>query len=518
MRILNLCLFGFCLLFFAFFASTDLALPGPQYDEASHACLTVDMLNPQNPFSPTYSFYLLGRPLPFGTDPHTGASKAYLLLPFFSLFGPSVEVQRGVTLLMGALALLFCYLFVLKACGSWPAFWTLLLLSLDSAFIFYSKLDAGPIIEKLMWMMFCLWSFGEWGRTQKKSYLLLGVVGSVIGMYSHIAFIWFTVVSLTSVFLFYRKEILDLLKRKERFFIGGASIWMFAFFFYWLIGARDLLTLPILGLGGTFKMMERLATQGGIIPDVLGDTFEMLIQTRPLTDLFFLISVIFLLCFFRTKVVRFLMVMVTLLFIQMSFTPGAILPHRIMMLYVFFPILGGVTVAEALRILRNWKRSFSLKQILAAGVVFLAIFSMMSQILFTQEAIHAIHRTGGTGPWSDEIYRLADFLREERAERAICIDWGFRKNLFLLTKGALLLEEPFWRWEDEKKMEEEFGRMENLPAKTFFLLHPRPYGVRGFPTVHQFKALVTRAGKKPTLRRTFYEKNGRPIYLVYTLE
>lgn len=103
MRALHLSLLGLCLLLFTSFATTDLALPGLQYDEASHACLTLDMLNPKNPFSPTYTITLFRQPFPFGTDPHTGASKAYIFYPFFLLFGPGVESQRSATLLFGGI-------------------------------------------------------------------------------------------------------------------------------------------------------------------------------------------------------------------------------------------------------------------------------------------------------------------------------------------------------------------------------------------------------------------------------
>lgn len=511
---------GFFLWFFTFLASRDLSLPGIQYDEASHACLTIDMLKPKNPFSLAYTLTLFEQPFPFGTDPHTGATKAYLFLPFFSLFGPSVGTQRAVTLLLGVLTLLFCTLFVRKAFGAWPALFTLLLLSTDTAFLFYAKLDAGPIIEKLMWMMVCLWSFLEWGSRRKFYFLLIGLCGTVIGIYGHIAFIWFVLASFTSLFLFYRREIRNLLGetgKKEKIAIGLATLLGIVVFFYWLIGARDLLALPVLNTPGVLANLERLATQAGIIRDVLGEYFQGSIRTRPPADLFFIAATVFLLARKPVRPVKFILVLIATLFLQMSFTPGAILSHRIMVLYIYFPMLAGISLKESFALFRSHRLESRFRRVFAVAVICLAVLSVSGQMLLTREVIRAIRDTGGSGPWSDEIYRLADYLKEKR-KGVVCIDWGFRKNLFLLTKGEILLEEPFWKWENEQAMESDVSQMSHSPGSRLFLLHPEPYWVLGFPTVRQFEKIVARSGARAVLQKTFYEKKGKPVYLVYAIE
>jgi hypothetical protein len=476
------------------------------------------MLTPKNPFSPVYTLHVLGRPLPFGTDPHTGASKAYIFLPFFSFFGPSVAMQRSMTLLMGDLALVFCYFFMVRVAGVWPAFWALLFLSLDSSFIFYSKLDAGPIIEKLMWMMFCLWSFSEWGKSQKYGYLLLGFLGATAGMYGHIAFVWFIAAAVLSCSLLFRKEIRRFVGRRELTLMSLAFIVILTFFLYWLVGARDLLKLRILNIGGTLGILEQLATRGGIISDVLGEFLNGWIKTRPLTDLFCGASILFLVCYFRSRPVLFFLTLSSFLFLQMSFTPGDIPSHRIMMLYVFLLLLGGIAITESLRNLRMRGSLLRIKRLFSGAIVFLGIVSLVGQATFIKEAIYAIRETGGTGRWSDAVYSLADYLKEKKWDKVVCIDWGFRKNLFLLTRGEILLEEPFWHWEDEQKMEEELTRMSRSSTGVLFLLHPDPYWVRKFPTVRRFEKIIERAGAKAVLRKTFFEKSGKPVYLAYTVE
>jgi len=78
MQTFHLCLLGLCLLLFTSFATTDLALPGPQDDECVHACLAMDMMHPPYPFG-HYRLRIGNHPFPFGVDSHTGALKAYML-------------------------------------------------------------------------------------------------------------------------------------------------------------------------------------------------------------------------------------------------------------------------------------------------------------------------------------------------------------------------------------------------------------------------------------------------------
>lgn len=406
-----------------------------------------------------------------------------------------------------------------RSYGVWPACWALLVLSLDSAFIFYAKLDVGPITEKLMWMMLCLWTLSEWGRSRKYPYLFVGLMGAAIGMYSHISFIWFILASSSSLFLLFRKEIRTLPGKRDRFSIGIAAVLLSTFFLYWLIGARDLLRLPILGFSGTLVLLQRLATEAGGIPDILGERFRELIRVRPISDLFFVVSTVFLLSSVRDRAVKFILILMSFLLIQISLTPGAIPAHRVMLLYIFFPMVAGLSIEKSIRSLCSGGDDRIVKWFFSGIVVVLAILSLGGQLLLTKEVTRAIKTSGGTGVWSDEIYHLAEYLKKGKWKKVVCVDWGFRKNLFLLTKGEVLLEEPLWEWEDAQKMEEDLKRMSRGAERgTLFLLHPEVYWVGGYPTVEQFEEIVRQSGATAVRQKTFYEKNGKPVYFVYVIE
>jgi len=332
----HLLLLGLCLFLFTASATTDLALPGPHEDESYYPSIAIDLMRPPYPFG-HYRLHLGDQPFPFGQSPHVGALEAYLQWPLFGLFGPSVPLARLFTISLGLLVLVFCYLFLSEHFGLWGAFCATLLLSLDSSFIFYSKLDAGPIVEKLLWMLICLWVFGRWVRVHRTRYLIAGILAGVFGIYSHIAFIWFTLACFGAGLLFYRDEIFRLCKRPAVYIVIPGTVCFFAIFFYWLIGDQILLSKGPPGFSGAFVMFERVSVLGGIIPDVLLGGYSRAIpilafKTRPITDLFLFASTLFLICYYgkRSKFMRYLFFVAGIIFLEISWTPGdfVFLPHE----------------------------------------------------------------------------------------------------------------------------------------------------------------------------------------------
>jgi hypothetical protein len=58
--------------------------------------------------------------------------------------------------------------------------------------------------------------------------------------------------------------------------------------------------------------------------------------------------------------------------------------------------------------------------------------------------IGGLHRTGGVGPWSDAIYRLARELPQKYGAQEIeILDWGLENNLYVLTDARLHTREIY---------------------------------------------------------------------------
>lgn len=519
MKIFHLFLLGLCLLLFTSLATTDLTLPGPQTDECEHAVLAIDLLRPKFPFSQEYSLRIGNQPFPFGTSPHSGALKAYLLWPLFALFGPSVEVMRLFTIFLGLLTLVFFYLFAKELFGFWPAFWTTLLLSLDSSFIFYSKLDAGPIMDQLVWVTFGFWNFAKWRKTQRSIFLILSLLSGLFGIYSHIAFIWVLFASPLALWSVAPGELKKCLRRPLFPWVIRLFLFSSAIFLYWLVGQYRTtpdLHFKMAGFSSILLMFKRLTTQAGIVPEVLTgrrlESFQPIFHIRPLTDIFLIGSILFLLRYDKTKRMRCLMFFLVIGMIAMVLTPAqlSLYPHRMMLFYIFLILLAGVAVSKSLTTLRRFRHSSAGEWVIASAVALLFCVSLVGQSLLVREVIHEIRKTGGRGVWSDAIYGLSDYLKKGKWDEVVCLDWEFKRVLFLLTKGEMLFQEIG----DIEAFERREKRVEN--AGSLFLLYSEPYFWYGV-LVSEFEEVVRGRGQELILERPFHQRDQQTVYLLYRI-
>ncbi len=532
MRIAPLLLVGLCLLLFTASATTDLALPGPQDDEVKHGALAVDLLRPPFPYSRDYTLRLGDQPLPFGISPHSGAFKSYLLWPLFALFGPTVELNRGLSIFWGLLILIFSYRFLAEHAGRWPALVAIFFLALDSSFIFYSKLDEGPVVEILLWMVICLWSFARFGRTRQWEYLTIGLIAAVLGMYSHITFIWFVLPCFLAVPILFFKELRTLLNKRVLPLFIPAALCFLAIFFYWCIGNRRLLSNQPPGWTGVFVIFERLATQGGIVPEIFFGRFMNKnlpipgIQTRPLTDLFLIASVPFLAYRqgLKSRFLRFCFLVALMMLGGIAFTPMGTVGssmyrfHRLMPFYLFLIFFAGTSVYEAILSFVRFKREPWHVRLIALGLLLLALFSLGGQVALKWELDRAIRRMGGKGFWSDGIYSVAETLERGKWEKTICFDWGYA-SLVLLGKGKIPLGIPPWdvyTASDDERLRRLSQMMQKASPQVLFLLNPvRKY--KGSVSVQELHETAEGIRKKVRLEYLFHDREGDPIYAAYTI-
>ena len=525
--ILHLFLLGLCLVLFTYFATTDLALPGPQDDESHHAVLAIDLLRPPFPYSPHYTLHFGRQPFPFGVCPHAGALKAYLLWPLFAFWGPSVELARSLNIFFGLLALAFCFSFVLGHFGHFAAFCATLLLALDSSFIFYSKIDESSVIEQIFWLFVLLWAFGRFYRNQRLRDLGIGLSAGILGTYNHITFIWFLVASLFVGVLFFPRELSKLFKKKAVYLVIPGALLILTIFFYWLIGGRKLLFTRPPGVLGAFVMFERLSTAGGVLPDVLSGRFTDIlfipgIRIRPLTDVLLIVCPLFLLYqgAFRSRVMRFLFLVAGVILLEISLTPRTftLRIHRMFFVYIFLILLAGVAVAQSGKVLKNFKAHPTKFSLISLGVVLLTIASIIGQVSLKQEADRRIRQTGGKGFWSDGIYTVAEALEREKWENTVCLDWGYASLIFL-TQGEMPLSPMPWSiYVDQKtKWAKLIQLVHETSPRTLFLLKPSRKPGSPAVTLQEFKEAVQESGKEARLEHLFCDREGDPLYMAYTI-
>ena len=108
----------------------------------------------------------------------------------------------------------------------------------------------------------------------------------------------------------------------------------------------------------------------------------------------------------------------------------------------------------------------------------LATCILGSGALTTAQDHRSLAQSGGQGFFSDAIYTLANDLEQAEQPRIAALDWGFTRNLQLLTRGHLKIEE--WFTYTSQPGEEIEALLDKL------VVQPRPAVPRSCPSHHGF--------------------------------
>ena len=141
--------------------------------------------------------------------------------------------------------------------------------------------------------------------------------------------------------------------------------------------------------------------------------------------------------------------------------------------------------------------------------------SILSLDLLVDYSYHRdLAKTGGGSTFSDAIYSLTDYL-EARNDKVVAMDWGFRRPVQFLSHERVdpieaygLDPAPTPRFYETLR---EFLR----DPDTLYLFHVREG--TAYPRHDAFFAEAKVAGKEVVLERTFYHRNGLPVYEVYSV-
>lgn len=193
-------------------------------------------------------------------------------------------------------------------------------------------------------------------------------------------------------------------------------------------------------------------------------------------------------------------------------------------LLILLPLPQIVIAAFAVMLTRRWsvwlaKRADA--RILLNLRVLPALLIVGAIIYLDLGVDYSYHRdltaTGGGSTFSDAIYSLVDYL-EERDQKVIAMDWGFRRPVQLLTEGRIDPVEAYGL--EEPPQERFYVALRQMLAEpgNIYLFHPRePRSASAYPRHEQFFAEVKAAGKEAVLEKTFYHRDGVPVYEVYSV-
>jgi Dolichyl-phosphate-mannose-protein mannosyltransferase len=125
--------------------------------------------------------------------------------------------------------------------------------------------------------------------------------------------------------------------------------------------------------------------------------------------------------------------------------------------------------------------------------------------------------TGGSSTFSDSIYALATFLdtRDPRP-KVVSLDWGIKRPIQLLTHERVNpLDAYGYEATPSPATIEGIGALVH-ESGNLYLFHDAQAGI-AYPRFDLFRQKAQEAGKQPVLERTFYSRNGLPVYEVYSL-
>ncbi|MBC8264765.1 MAG: hypothetical protein H8E47_11650, partial [Anaerolineales bacterium] len=208
---------------------------------------------------------------------------------------------------------------------------------------------------------------------------------------------------------------------------------------------------------------------------------------------------------YRTKAV-FLLSMSALILVQSSFTVSGLgATHLLIMLP-----LPQLVIALFMETLYRVITPKMLPSVLM-GVVVLAL---TAQDLRVDSLYHqALQRSGGTGRFSDASYELAKYLEDNHLTSPLAVDWGFKNNIQILTKGEVNPVEIFqYSWNPGEEFSREASQHLSDPNHVY-LFHAEEF--TSFDRYDAFKRTVREANKAIQLERTFYQRDGTPVYYLY---
>jgi hypothetical protein len=120
--------------------------------------------------------------------------------------------------------------------------------------------------------------------------------------------------------------------------------------------------------------------------------------------------------------------------------------------------------------------------------------------------------TRGMATASDSIYELAGYLDAEGIRRPIAVDWGFSKNIQILTLGRVNPEEIYGFGKQASDVFIGEVRKYLANSDNVYLFHSAGKAV--FPRQDAFLSEAEKMGKKVTVDRVFYQQDGVMVYLL----
>ena len=537
-------LFATALVLFWLAATFDLLLPGLNYDEVADVVPAMQFLLRQ-PLDVAGSLHIAGREWPLMIMPYVGSTTTFLAMPAFYLQGVTVAVLRHTTIFIGLLSLCLGWGFLREYFDERVAALATLLLAVNPTYIFWSRMGTFVAQPLLPLTILTLWLLFRWYHRGSNRALILAAFCLGFGLTTKLLFIWVWIaLVLAWLLLSAWIEPADGLRRwlwpwrrmnptVLLLCIAATGIGLIPVALYNMQGLNsyNFFRYDVLaGDGGRFSLLSSLRAvpavsvrdlatllDGSWFVSRLGGPF-----TNPVALPALVIAVLILTglavrgrpCY-SNKRVAFLLIYLTSLMVMSSAVSIGQGAHHLLILFPIPQALIAAAVFSLADIARAAQPSRRRAALIAIGF---AVTCMVSAEAWTTFRYHReLERTGGVGHFSDAIYQLAEDAEKSEFSRLVVLDWGFTRNLQFLSQGRL---RPETRFTYESPPAPEFAAyLEDhvTQPNALYLFHTPRFTV--FPGHWKvFERVAYWHGLIPVLYKTYFQRDGEPVYLLYRLE
>jgi hypothetical protein len=492
--------------------------PGLQYDEALMAHGAVHILTGMG--EPTFahdrgSWVNLGsRWFPLMVIPYVGATKHYLLLVPFALFGPQVLILRLLSAMLAAFGIWGLSGLLRQEVGALPAAAMALVLAVHPAYLQQTVFDSTGVS---MWMgslgLVCLALARYLRRPAMGAAFMLGIACG-FAVWARLNFIWFLGAGATAALLVSGRRAVKLPRHILPVVVGG------------IVGGAPVVAYEFLSRFATLRFMNAYGLKdplAKLLPVRFFQFSELLVSDGELRAIWAGPPIpdwqrlVFSLVLLGSIVVALLVkdgeaeraarwrrgfALALLLFVGVMVTSSMnVLQHH---LVTALPLAIGVAVLAFQAIvsrLRLWRY--------VAAVV--GAFCISVMVYWDVSAVLGLQRTGGVNYWSDAIFTVADTVVRKHVDQPVkVLDWGLGNNLYVLGRGQIRVQELFWGATVEGTASGE--RWSDLIARGGVFLTGGDRSLKGAfaPALEGFREALVRTGA--AYQVTLFRERGGAVF------
>ncbi|MDD5129954.1 MAG: glycosyltransferase family 39 protein [Candidatus Omnitrophica bacterium] len=516
----------------------NISLPGLYVDEAFSGCIGLQILKNIGPFA-YYSVKLFGRCLPImqGAE-YSGAMEGYILSPFLWLFGANVVVLRLVPIIMQAGFLIALYFLLKDFFNRKVAFASIIFLTISSVFLLETKLGLNSASMLHLAAILVLCSLFKWYRGSNRVYFYVVLFILGLGISIRVWFLWF-VNSLIILFLIFHKKILSKIRNSPaRYLFFGllsftSGLALFVIYNFKVKGNTvNYITEHFFKTKFSINnglYFENLSSRmeffinylNGLHPLMMQGVAREQIAVNQLYPFLFFGSLFWLaFSFFSGKSsfsrgkVSFVVLLLCLVILQSPFTLSSLNgPH----LFIIFPLLPVILALAWMDIIEVFKKN---RVIVVIINIVVAVFVVAECNATVRNNYLYFNKTGGAGNYTDTVYELVDYLKQNELFSPCVMDWGIYHNLVFLSAGKIIPRQFGYieGGESDKKNSfiEECKLTLNKNAN-LYIFHSPVFTNR--PQIYRiFEKIVLDSGRSLIEEKKFYQRNGMAVYILYSIK